>query len=691
MAGGYFILYPKLKTHAVRSILEDHFWIFNDKGNVVDASNCSFVNFDDFLNKFEKCFHVYGEKKDVMSRLESKQPFEAIIQKKSNQEAYHCVFKKYYDYHVFHFKKIEDTLSIEELSKSSQDFLDVSPLGFIFIDQSNKILYYNASAQKLFSQSLRDKNVSEFIKNPQNGLQILNDTTMVYIVPLDDEMSLCTFFPKMDTVNNAEGAAFEISRIPSLIMDSDGRIQKYNLALRQSLKQFDISIDENFFQLIDKGKKSEIKSKYQRVLDTDNAVEPFETYFSNPDFITTTYTSRLENGLFLLQFINISEQKQLEQQFIQSQKMQAVGQLAGGIAHDFNNILTAIIGFSDLLLQKYLPNDPSYSDLIQIKQNANRAANLVRQLLAFSRQQTLQPTVLNVGDVLSELSALLKRLLGAKIDLQVKYGKHVHPVKTDLGQLEQVIINLAVNARDAMGYSGKLNISIENYQATKELCMGHDTMPKGDYVTISMQDTGCGIPSENLPHIFEPFFTTKQIGSGTGLGLSTVYGIMKQTGGFISVKSEVDHGTTFTLYLPSTSETVVMPQQKKNIIDLTGNERILLVEDEDAVRTFTARALRDKGYVVSEASSGRDALNATKNETFDLVVTDVVMPDIDGPTFVKRMREENPNVKVVFISGYSDESLDYSFLADGHMTTFLPKPFTIKDLATKVKDCLQAA
>ena len=317
----------------------------------------------------------------------------------------------------------------------------------------------------------------------------------------------------------------------------------------------------------------------------------------------------------MLHFIDVTEQKNLEVQFAQSQKMQAVGQLAGGVAHDFNNLLTAMIGFCDLLLMRFRPGDPSFADIMQIKQNANRAANLVRQLLAFSRQQTLQPRILDITDVLVELSHLLRRLIGENIELKVVHGRDLGLVKVDQGQIEQVIINLAVNARDAMPGGGTLTIRTANATQTSALRRGHEIMPAGNYVLIEVADTGIGIPKENLARIFEPFFSTKEVGSGTGLGLSTVYGIVKQTGGFIFVDSAPGRGAVFQIYLPRHQAVRSAPARTRpeaartaGCPDLTGVGTVMLVEDEDPVRIFGARALRNKGYKVIEAKSGESAL-----------------------------------------------------------------------------------
>jgi two-component system cell cycle sensor histidine kinase/response regulator CckA len=400
-------------------------------------------------------------------------------------------------------------------------------------------------------------------------------------------------------------------------------------------------------------------------------------------------------GDLMLHFIDVTEQKNLEVQFAQSQKMQAIGQLAGGVAHDFNNLLTAMIGFCDLLLMRFRPGDPSFGDIMQIKQNGNRAANLVRQLLAFSRQQSLQPRVLDIGDVLVELSHLLRRLIGENIELKLVHGRDLGLAKVDQGQLEQVIINLVVNARDAMPGGGTLTIRTSNVAQAGPLRRGAEIMPAGNYVLIEVADTGVGIPKENLERIFEPFFSTKQLGSGTGLGLSTVYGIVKQTGGFIFVDSTPGEGAVFRIYLPRHEATEAEPEARGEAAesapprDLTGIGTVMLVEDEDPVRIFGARALRNKGYKVIEARSGEEALELIRgtDEKIDLLITDVVMPRIDGPTLVRQVRESHPGMKVIFISGYAEDAFRKRLDSDAEIH-FLPKPFTLKQLAGKAKEAI---
>jgi len=397
--------------------------------------------------------------------------------------------------------------------------------------------------------------------------------------------------------------------------------------------------------------------------------------------------------------LETTEQQELEQRFAQSQKMQAIGQLAGGIAHDFNNVLTAIIGFSDLLLASHRPTDPSFQDIMNIKQNANRAAALVRQLLAFSRRQTLRPEVIQFGDTLADLHMLLGRLLGEKVGLEVVHGRDLWPIRADTSQLEQVIVNLAVNARDAMPNGGRVTIATRNVSAEEKLPYKTPGMPAADYVLIEVSDTGTGIPPEIIENIFEPFFTTKPVGQGTGLGLSTVYGIVKQTGGFVYCSSEMGKGTTFHILLPrhvetaaeaaKAAESIKAEQPQAAGADLTGSATILLVEDEEAVRAFASRALASRGYTVHEAGTGTEALQVMEETggAIDLVVSDVVMPEMDGPSLLRELRKARPDLKIIFVSGYAEDAFAKN-LPDGESFSFLPKPFTLKALATAVKDAL---
>ena len=401
--------------------------------------------------------------------------------------------------------------------------------------------------------------------------------------------------------------------------------------------------------------------------------------------------------------VETTQQRALEEQFAQSQKMQAVGQLAGGVAHDFNNVLTAIIGFSDLLLASHRPSDPSFQDILNIKQNANRAASLVRQLLAFSRRQTLRPQVLLLSDVLSDLRMLLGRLLGEQVELNVVHGRDVWPVKADISQFETVVINLAVNARDAMPNGGKVTIRTANVARTEVAKhYPYKGMPEAEYVLIEVEDEGTGMSREVMEKIFEPFYSTKEIGKGTGLGLSTVYGIVKQTGGFIYPESEPGKGSVFRLFLPRHVQAIKsalesdisqgVKASSKAARDLTGNARILLVEDEDAVRAFALRALKTRGFEVHEAATGVEALErmAEIGNKIDLVVSDVVMPEMDGPTLLRELRKTMPTLKFIFISGYAEDAFAKNLPnQENEQFEFLPKPFTLKQLITKVKEVLE--
>ena len=383
--------------------------------------------------------------------------------------------------------------------------------------------------------------------------------------------------------------------------------------------------------------------------------------------------------------------KTLEAQFVQSQKMQAIGQLAGGIAHDFNNLLTAISGHCDLLLLRHKAEDPAYADLIQIHQNANRAAALVGQLLAYSRKQTLKPEKLELSDVLSELTHLLNRLVGERISLRLTHGTGLQTIRADRRKLEQVVMNLVVNARDAMAEGGTIHIETEALTLRDDMRRDRAVVPAGDYALIRVSDTGCGIPEDRLQKIFEPFFTTKKQGEGTGLGLSTAYGIVKQSGGFIFVDSTEGEGSVFQLYFPiykgaDEEDSVAPPPARANIVMRPGEGVVLLVEDEAPVRAFASRALRMRGYTVLEAENAEEALEKLADPTLevDIFVTDVVMPGLDGPTWVKKALEDRPNVRVIFVSGYAEDALA-EMQSRIPNSVFLPKPFSLSDLAATVQ------
>ncbi|HVT53392.1 MAG TPA: response regulator [Dongiaceae bacterium] len=489
---------------------------------------------------------------------------------------------------------------------------------------------------------------------------------------------------------------FEEAPTGIALIDASGRIEQANEALMQLLAGADWR-KKSMMELVHADDRPAFARHFAEVIRHGKAPPLTVRVAGDRPSYVTIFASRREDSAgspgCIAHFVDSTEARRLQEQFAQSQKMQAVGLLAGGIAHDFNNLLTAMIGFCDLLLLRHRPGDQSFADIMQIKQNANRAANLVRQLLAFSRQQTLQPRVLDVTDVLGELSHLLRRLIGENIELEMVHGRDLKPIRADAGQLEQVIINLAVNARDAMSGGGKLAIRTGNVRTMEPMQRGADVMPPGSYVMIEIADTGTGIPKEIVDRIFEPFFSTKEVGSGTGLGLSTVYGIVRQTGGFVFVESEVGKGATFRIYLPEHTQPIEAAQSARGADDerrdLTGIGTVLLVEDEDAVRLFSARALRNKGYKVLEARSGEAALEIVNEHLndIDLVISDVVMPRIDGPTLIKELRVRRPDLRVIFISGYAEDAFRKRVDA-GEEAHFLMKPFTLKQLAAKVKEVL---
>ncbi len=400
------------------------------------------------------------------------------------------------------------------------------------------------------------------------------------------------------------------------------------------------------------------------------------------------------DGEVMLHAVDATERRRLETQFVQSQKMQAVGQLAGGISHDFNNLLTGIIGFCDLLLQRHQPGEASFGDAMQIKHSANRAAGLTRQLLAFSRQQSLEARPIDLTEVLAELSHLLRRLLGDSVDLNVLHGRDLWAVRADPGKIEQMVINLAVNARDAMPDGGKLSIQTDNFTARKSYTMRGETLAPGDYVCLVVSDTGTGMPDDVLSRIFEPFFTTKDVGEGTGLGLAMVYGSIQQMGGRVFAQSDgPGTGTRLSLYFPRSMEEVevgsIEDDGEAATGDVTGVGSILLVEDEDAVRLFCARALRAKGYHVTEARTGEAALEILADQDFDLLLTDMMMPNVDGATLIREARKKRPELPVVCVSGYTRESIARD--TDGIPNLrFLAKPFSLKQLAATVKAAFES-
>ena len=618
------------------------------------------------------------------------------------------------------------------------DFTDNAPVGFFSVDENGQFVFANATFARWVGEDLRhllDHGAlhTYLVHPPENANPYdLNDQPLARQVAEVQMKSTGgkTFLASINQtiVEDHEGQVRTRAVVHDLtaeremrraLEDSEDRFQRFfeeaplgivqlnnkrivqdsNHAFVQMLDAYDAPMEgTDFTTFLAPADRHRVIEALDKIEKGENVSMPLEVPLMCDDrtIITQMFARRFSGGKnIVLHFINVTEQKSLEEQFVQSQKMQAIGQLAGGIAHDFNNLLTAIIGFSDLLLLRHKPGDSSFADIMQIKQNSNRAANLVRQLLAFSRQQTLRTKVQDITDILTELSHLLRRLIGAGIDLDLVHGQDLWLMKVDEGQMEQVLINLAVNARDAMENAGNLTIQTENYANDKPRELISEELPAGEWIKITVRDDGCGIDQTNLKRIFEPFFTTKDVGHGTGLGLATVYGIIRQSDGYLDVQSTLNEGTLFVLYLPRASEIEADEDadndsdEDEQTRDLTGSECILLVEDEDAVRMFSQRALSNKGYEVLTAESGEAALHVLEQhglEPLDLIITDVVMPGIDGPTLVGQIRENNPDLKVIFVSGYTEDKLK------DHMddkTWFLPKPFTLKVLASKVKEVLE--
>ncbi len=633
--------------------------------------------------------------------------------------------------------------SIREEREKLIDFTDNAPVGFFSVDEEGRFVFVNATFARWVGEDIATllekgrlhtyfstvpENAAPYDIKPGGGIRQIAELNIkgpagktffasinqTVVKEEDGRVRTRAVINDLTTEHTMRRALqesedkfqrfFDEAPLAIAIVTPEGKIENYNQVFGQMLgkdpkEELDSSADLK--DLISKDDLKNVLTQLKRLHKQERMKAPLDVTLAPKNqgaIAVQLYGRRFRDSQnIVLHFSDVSQKKALEEQFAQSQKMQAIGQLAGGIAHDFNNLLTAMTGFCDLLLLRHKPGDPSFSDIMQIKQNSNRAANLVRQLLAFSRQQTLQPKVHDITDILTELSHLLRRLIGANIDLEVLHGQDLGLVKVDEGQMEQVLINLSVNARDAMQDNGGGALTIKTYGYENETSrdLWEEEMPPGKWVAIEVQDTGCGIPEENLARVLEPFFTTKDVGQGTGLGLATVYGIIRQTGGYLDVKSQVDVGTTFTIYLPSVEQEAedleyeevkdLMPQQPK---DLTGTACILLVEDEDAVRTFSTRALSNKGYEVLAAESGERALeimNSDDAKPIDLLISDVVMPNMDGPTLAQRLRQNNPKLKIIFISGYTEDKLKDHM---GENVSFLPKPFTLKQLAEKVKDVL---
>ncbi|MDB5615144.1 MAG: response regulator [Devosia sp.] len=624
------------------------------------------------------------------------------------------------------------------------DYLDHSPAGFFSADAHGRIQYLNSTLTDWLGYDLAEFNaghlgLADLVRG--DGATLLmrgrgDGEIRTEIIDIDLVRRNGTSFPVRllhraarladgelgetrtlvldksnapDTEEELRAAEVRFSRFfndtPFAIatLDGEGRIIRTNAPFGRIFKwsgeQKSLEM-QPLAELIGEGSRDKFARAIADAAAQRSEIDPVDALLSaEGDHAVRLYLSSSEISAGSPEQVNVyaldmTDQRKLEAQFAQSQKMQAVGQLAGGVAHDFNNLLTAIIGFSDLLLLKHKPGDPSFSELMQIKQNANRAAGLTRQLLAFSRRQTLRPQTLELPLIVDDLTVLLKRMIGEKNVLSVEHGRNIWPVRADVVQLEQVIINLVVNARDAMPDGGSITIRTSNVERSEAERMTFEGMVPADYVLIDVQDTGTGMSQDVIEKIFEPFFTTMELGKGTGLGLSTVYGIVKQTEGYIYPVSVLGIGTTFKIFLPRhvpvASDLAAKTAIAAPVRDLTGHERILLVDDEESVRAFSAQALRATGYEVFEADGGEEALEVLEDQDFkiDLMISDVAMPEMDGPTLLKHVRETMPHLKVIFVSGYAEESVRRD-IEDDQSVEFLPKPYSLDQINSKVKEVLQ--
>ncbi|MFK7835782.1 MAG: ATP-binding protein [Sulfitobacter sp.] len=582
--------------------------------------------------------------------------------------------------------------------------LDSQQLPMLMIGRTDAILFMNDAARALVGS--RAKGLDRlFNKLPVVSGQITELSTaegtcdvLVAETQAGAGRRALYLLPPPEQAPQGEGwQAFQDLPVPLIKVAPDGTVQSYN-TMAAGLIGVSLSQDVHLSKLMEGLGRSITdwindtltnkvvqKSEFLRLKRTDKEV-----------FVQVVLNRITEAGepTLIAVLHDATELKTLEAQFVQSQKMQAIGQLAGGVAHDFNNLLTAISGHCDLMLLRHDQSDPDYGDLVQINQNANRAASLVGQLLAFSRKQTLRLETIDMRDTLADLTHLLNRLVGEKITLTLNHDPVLKPVRADKRQLEQVLMNLVVNARDAMPAGGEIRIQTEYTQLTTPLERDRVAVPPGDYVTVRVSDDGTGIPADKLGKVFEPFFTTKRPGEGTGLGLSTAYGIIKQSSGFIFVDSVPDQGTTFILYLPvfdTRSTKVAKPRNAAEPFAKNAAEEgvILLVEDEAPVRAFASRALRLRGYTVLEADSAEVALKTLEDQSLniDVFVTDVVMPGMDGPSWVREALKKRPDVRVVFVSGYAEDSFGEEQTKIPN-SVFLPKPFSLTDLTNTVQSQL---
>ena len=679
-------------------------------------------------------------------------------------------------------EKTMDAIFQEE-RRAFYNFLNFMPIGLYVLNAKGKVEYVNKTLSRMLNTSKENilgKGITDFLPQSAEGEQRLNNACSQYTAYVrSTDGGISEYLVKVDRFKQGSevqtrgaviggiptdaslkqayeeavsetNSIFNLSPFGMMLLDTELVIKRINQRFMDILGIPSSSqpLDNYLSNYLDEDSIGKIKKQLATFVSETDKLQP--AYFDlnlkekNKNRILRLYICPLfsspvqirENIRGIILFcLDTTEQKNLETQFAQAQKMQAMGQLAGGIAHDFNNLLTAMIGFCDLLLQKHSIGDSSFADIIQIKQNANCAAELVRQLLQFSRKQPLQPELSDITDILVNYTPLLKRTVGEQIELKFRHGENLDCIKVDKVQFLQVVLNLCVNAKDAMNKKGALTISTQKETLLEPYRFGAETIESGSFIRMDVTDSGCGIPLENMSRIFEPFFSTKQnvVGSGTGLGLAMVYGIVRQTEGFIKVESIVGKGTTFSIHLPRFDTAVDDEEEKRgdeqdtvkakdgspvltvqekitspvavsqklifglnvSAIDRSVREnpdaastRILFVEDEDSVRAFGVRALKKKGFDVVACNSAENALEQLEHDkNFCLLITDMVMPGINGAELAARVREQIPAVKIILASGYSEE-IARRELAGSQDFDFLAKPFSLGDLTKKVFDVL---
>lgn len=667
-------------------------------------------------------------------------------------------------YFLWRLEDVTATQNMEKIMEQERQrlhlFIQNMPLGLYVLNDKGEFEYVNNTFAKQLNvekEILTGKRLADFVRDKENkifdpnliefsGLTFFenkkkenielfvaqnrykeNDALKTRGLTLKDLPNDKALKLTADDLNNEYKILFDTNPTAVLHVIANGSITAFNPKATELLgTHLQRALVSDFFEKADLKHLERIYNDYNKRY-APNALNEFETVlkFGKPVFVTIAprYKDYLKKSTFegLILFISdMSKNKMLENQFAQAQKMQAMGQFAGGIAHDFNNLLTAMIGYCDLLLQRHRIGDPSFADLTEIKRSAVRAAALVHHLLVYSKQQPSNPKFLDVVESLSELNGFLKRILGEQIKLEVTHAPDLGYIYIDPVNFTQVIMNLAVNAKDAMNLKGVLKIKTHIETLIENTTFGDETVAAGDYIVISVTDTGCGIKEENLSRIFDPFFSTKQnvVGSGTGLGLATVYGIVSKSKGLIKVESKVGEGTTFKIYFPRARESEEMPVQKmqkteavipvltdisdkapKLVFGLNVNKtdkqsspiqdtskiNILFVEDESSVRAFGVRALKKKGFNVVGASSAENALEQEGN--FNLLITDMVMPGMSGTELATEFKKRQSDVKIIIASGYSEE-MARKELNGQEDFAFLSKPYSLGDLTQKVYEVL---